>query len=124
MKLFLLVLLVAVTAALAQPVDSRYCGMPARDPDGSIRRSALVINDFKRIHPCPATGKSDECPGWSIDHVIPLACGGCDSIHNMQWLPTGYKVNGKDRWERKIYGKGIGTNACSNEIVVIPPKIK
>ena len=46
------------------------------------------------------------CPSWAIDHVIPLACGGCDSIENLQWLKNSIKscagTECKDRWERKI----------------------
>jgi hypothetical protein len=100
--------------------DSRYCGTPAKDLDGSISRSTVVIKQFKQAHPCPATGKTDACPGWDIDHVIPLACGGCDKVENMQWLPHIYKITGKDRWERKVYDKGIpSTRSCSNEIVII-----
>jgi 5-methylcytosine-specific restriction endonuclease McrA len=47
------------------------------------------MRDFKRTHSCPATGKtsaSAACPGWQIDHVVPLKCGGADAPANMQWL--------------------------------------
>lgn len=123
MRALLVICIASIGCAFAQ-TDSRYCGKPSLDKDGSITRSTAVIAQFKQIHPCPATGKGDSCPGWDIDHVIPLACGGCDAVNNMQWLPHTYKITGKDRWERKIYDKGIGTNSCSNEIVVIPPVIK
>ena len=91
--------------------DPRYCGEPARDVNGKIIRSAAVIAQFKRIHPCPSTGKTaGACPGWQIDHIIPLAVGGCDAILNMQYLPNAIKtcaattgIPCKDRWERKIY---------------------
>lgn len=88
--------------------ETRYCGAPVRLADGSIRRRADVLYAFRKAHPCPVTGQTDgACTGWSIDHVIPLACGGCDSVSNLQWLPNELKsVAGKfpkDRWERKIY---------------------
>ena len=101
-------------AQLPAMQELRYCGEPARDKDGSISRSSSVIAKFKIIHPCPETNKiSGSCPGWAIDHVIPLACGGCDAVSNMQWLPIGIKsqaITGKDRFERKIYQKEIKCN--------------
>lgn len=97
---------------LAYPLeDQRYCGAPPRNADGTIKRSAAVKAAFRKAHPCPSTGKTTgACPGQSIDHVIPLENGGCDSVTNMQWLPNAIKscalssgVPCKDRWERKIY---------------------
>ena len=42
---------------------------------------------FHRNNPCPSTGKtSGACPGYHVDHIIPLACGGADRPSNMQWL--------------------------------------
>lgn len=64
-------------------------------------RSAKAKHDFKSAQPCPATGKSrGACPGWVIDHVIPLACGGADAPSNMQWQ-TLEDAKAKDKWERK-----------------------
>ena len=75
--------------------EMRYCGAPLRNADGTIARSSAVLSAFKRAHPCPATGLSTgACPGWIMDHVIPLACGGCDAVANLQWLPT-------DLWKQK-----------------------
>jgi hypothetical protein len=93
----------------AGPLDeTRYCTVtPKRDKDGSISRRADVLAAFKRHHPCPSTGKTrGACPGFAIDHVIPLANGGCDSVHNLQWLPHELKSCPKvckDRWERDVY---------------------
>lgn len=50
-----------------------------RDPE--VRRA------FMKLHPCPSTGKTKgACPGWQVDHVIALVCGGRDSVDNLQWL--------------------------------------
>ena len=104
MKL-LLILLALSLPALA---DTRICGTePERDEDGRISRSASVLRRFQEIHPCPSTGSTvGKCPGWALDHVIPLACGGCDQIENLQWLKNTIKscagTECKDRWERKI----------------------
>lgn len=64
-------------------------------------RSLAAKNSFKRQHPCPSTGKrSGPCPGYVIDHVKPLACGGADAPGNMQWQ-TVTEGRAKDKWERK-----------------------
>jgi hypothetical protein len=95
--------------------DGRFCGVVVRDvnPPHSILRSTTVKNNFKKEWPCtfPCTST------WQIDHVIPLDCGGCDSVENMQWLPREIKtcavsVNPfcKDRWELKLYcGRPVTT---------------
>lgn len=98
--------LLAVLTARAQ--DTRFCGPPARDADGAIARSSAERARFQRLYPCPANGaRRGACPGWAVDHVVPLACGGCDAVPNMQWLPTGSKSTtsplAKDRWERAVY---------------------
>lgn len=79
-----------------------------RETDGSIQRSRSSIAAFRRLYACPSTGsKVGVCPSWQIDHVVPLACGGCDTVVNMQWLPVQIKaasgVHAKDRWERTVY---------------------
>ncbi|MDP3124596.1 MAG: HNH endonuclease signature motif containing protein [Thiobacillus sp.] len=91
--------------------ETRYCtATPTRDADGSISRRDDVLRAFRDLYPCPATGeKRGACPGWNIDHVIPLAVGGCDAVSNLQWLPTAIKRCAgqacKDRWERWVYPK-------------------
>lgn len=73
--------------------------------DARIKRSQSAKIEFKREHPCPATGASKgPCKGYVIDHVRPLACGGQDSPSNMQWQTTA-EAKAKDRWERKGCGK-------------------
>ncbi len=109
----LLVVLVFFLSGISSPVfsdattETRYCGEPRRDTAGDIYRSSSVRSAFQKIHPCPVNGlTSGACPGWQVDHVIPLACGGCDAVNNMQWLPETIKTQkgGKDGFERKIYG--------------------
>jgi hypothetical protein len=91
------------SSAIAQN-DIRYCGDPQRAASGKIKRSAAVLRDFESMYPLPAGYKRSE---WQIDHVIPLAVGGCDALHNLQWLPKVIKTcaedHCKDRFERIIY---------------------
>jgi hypothetical protein len=50
-------------------------------------RSHAAKLAFQREHPCPANGaRRGRCPGYQIDHKIPLHCDGPDSPDNMQWL--------------------------------------
>lgn len=82
--------------------ETRYCGEPKRDPGGTIKRSRLVVAAFKKLYPLPPDKKPEE---WHVDHVLPLAEGGCDAVRNLQWLPKSIKAcaddDCKDRWERK-----------------------
>ena len=51
--------------------------------------------DFRRLNPCPSTGKiSGACPGYAIQYLIPLNRGGMDVPGNMQWRSVGV-ANGK-----------------------------
>lgn len=62
-------------------------------------RSAAAVREFKRASPCPVTGKATgACPGWVVDHVVPLCIGGADKPDNMQWQ-TGSAAKSKDRDE-------------------------
>lgn len=70
-----------------------------RDSHGRIERSLAAKNEFKRENPCPSTGKgSGSCPGYIIDHVIPLKRGGPDQPSNMQWQTIG-AAKAKDKVE-------------------------
>lgn len=114
-----LVALLLLLPALAMAQDARFCGTPERNADGTIKRSSSVLREFRRLHPCPSTGlTSGPCPGWRIDHVIPLSACGCDRIENAQWMPRVLKDGPgtlpKDRWERRIY-------KCPGESIQITP---
>jgi hypothetical protein len=71
-----------------------------RDRHGKIKRSSSAKAAFERESPCPSTGKtSGKCPGYVVDHVRPLECGGADAPSNMQWQTTA-DAKAKDRTER------------------------
>ena len=70
-----------------------------RDSHGKIARSEKAKSEFKHQQPCPATGKnSGACPGYVIDHIVPLKRGGADAPSNMQWQTT-QAAKEKDRIE-------------------------
>ena len=83
-------------------IDALILGILAVSTAGaSEHRSLEVKHEFQRQHPCPATGSpTGRCPGYIKDHVVPLACGGPDSVANLQWQ-TIRDAKAKDRWERK-----------------------
>jgi len=99
---------ISSTAFSTEIDETRYCGEPKRDASGAIYRSYRVYSAFRKLYPCPSTGlTSGACPGWQVDHVLPLASCGCDSVSNAQWLPVQIKTCAgeycKDRWERSVY---------------------
>ncbi len=50
------------------------------------QRSAAQVRAFRKLHPCPVTGQTTgACPGWVVDHRVPLCAGGKDAPANMQW---------------------------------------
>ena len=71
-----------------------------RDKHGKIKRSSSAKAAFERHSACPSTGKTTgRCPGYVVDHVNPLECGGADAPSNMQWQTTA-DAKAKDRTER------------------------
>jgi len=70
-----------------------------RDSHGKIKRSKAARSGFMHQQPCPATGKtSGRCPGYVVDHVKALECGGADDPNNMQWQ-TVEAAKAKDKTE-------------------------
>jgi hypothetical protein len=66
---------------------------------GPHKRDPAQRDAFQRTHPCPSTGrKSGECPGYVVDHVVPLKRGGPDRPSNMQWQ-TVQAAKAKDKVE-------------------------
>lgn len=96
-SIFILVFLFFIPCFAIPP----KCDTCARDSRGHIKRSSSAIRHFKELHPCPSTGSpKGKCPGYVIDHIKPIASGGCDCPENMQWQ-TKEEAKEKDKWEGK-----------------------
>jgi hypothetical protein len=64
-------------------------------------RAKSARAEFQRAHPCPANGaRRGACPGFVVDHVVPLCAGGADAPGNMQWQ-TVADAKVKDREEAR-----------------------
>jgi hypothetical protein len=73
---------------------SNRCENCDRDEHGKILRSKRAKKAFES-----ATGYPHGRPGYVIDHIRPLACGGPDVPSNMQWQ-TRADARAKDKRER------------------------
>jgi hypothetical protein len=75
------------------------CATCERDANGRIKRNPAARRSFQMSNPCPATGRtSGACPGYVVDHIVPLKRGGVDEPANMQWQ-TVTDAKAKDRIE-------------------------
>ncbi len=87
-KIPFLITIIIITFAFTQSSEAK-------------ERSLAAKNDFKYSHPCPSNGNNHgSCPGYVIDHITALACGGLDLPSNMQWQSVA-EGKAKDKWERK-----------------------
>lgn len=112
----------------AKPIDpdlieTRYAGSPKRDAKGVIVRRQAVINAFWAQNICPSTLKyAAPCPGWALNHIIPLACGGRDAVNNLFKMQVSTKKL-IDAIERKVNAHDPpfpDTAACPAMTVPIP----
>ena len=87
----------AICAALALSISLVAPQAVAKSHRDPAKRAA-----FTKMHPCPSTGKArGRCPGYVVDHVVPLCAGGRDHPSNMQWQ-TQEDAKKKDRIEREM----------------------
>jgi hypothetical protein len=65
-------------------------------------RDPAQVRAFRKENPCPATSKRvGACPGWVVDHGIPLCAGGADAQHNLFWQRRDQSLK-KDADERRL----------------------
>jgi hypothetical protein len=70
---------------LAALILALLLALPALAGDRNPAKRAAFI----RENPCPATlKKRGPCPGWHVDHILPLCAGGADAPENMQWIES------------------------------------
>lgn len=82
----------------------------------SEHSSSAVKNEFKGEHLCPAAGRSSgSWPGYVIDHVDPLECGGADASWNMQWQ-TAPDDKAKDQTERNCDPRSLFPRLSSQRL--------
>lgn len=88
MRTFLIVIGLALLSMMLQ-----------EDASAKIKRSHAARREFIKLNPCPSTGKTGgRCPGYVIDHIVPLKRGGPDTPSNMQWQ-TREDAKAKDKSE-------------------------
>jgi hypothetical protein len=106
-------LLVGVVAAV---LVTHCTPAPATERDYSQRR------EFHASNPCPVTGRTKgACPGYEVDHRVPLAAGGADRPYNMQWLSK-EQHREKTRYERRTCAYGCSTYRTPIARYRKPPK--
>ena len=53
---------------------------------GASAGPRLAEVEFQRLNPCPANNaREGDCPGYAIQHVVPLCLGGPDVAYNLRW---------------------------------------
>lgn len=68
----------------------------------AFARDPAQVRLFRKTHACPSTHKfTGPCPGWVVDHPVPLCAGGADNPSNMRWQEYRSSLR-KDIWERKL----------------------
>src|SRR6267142_2270076 len=72
---------------------AKGCRTCPRDAHGRILRNPAARAQFLR-----QTGYPHRRPGYGVDHIVPLECGGADSPSNMQWQ-TIVEAKAKDKTE-------------------------
>lgn len=83
-------------ATLALALTLAAFAAEAADP---TTRSARAKREFRAAQPCPsAHATRTTCPGFVIDHIVPLCAGGADAPRNMQWQSVA-EAKKKDRDE-------------------------
>ena len=88
----------ARTAGSHAGSTSTRCATCERDANGRIKRNPAARRAFQSSHPCPTGRTTGACPGYVVDHIVPLKRGGMDNPSNMQWQ-TREAAKAKDRIE-------------------------
>lgn len=70
-------------------------------PTAADGRSPAVVREYRAQHACPATHQfKGACPGFVVDHIVPLCAGGRDHPDNMIWQSKAESLaKDKAEWE-------------------------
>lgn len=106
MKLTNVIALLALASCSIQPAQASAAAaaaaVAAASAAATSTRHASTVREFRKTHACPATGKvQTTCPGYVVDHIIPLCAGGTDTVDNMMFQTTADSYR-KDVQERAI----------------------
>lgn len=64
-----------------------------------LARDASQVRKYRAEQVCPATGQyRGACPGYVVDHIMPLCLNGADDPSNMIWQPKAEALE-KDKIE-------------------------
>lgn len=75
------------------------CACANSPTEAAKKRNPSARKAFMLTSPCPSTNKfKGACPGYVVDHIVPIKRGGGDHPYNMQWQ-TLQESKQKDRWE-------------------------
>lgn len=89
-----------VPCSVCKPLDPRFdwptasARASSEEAGGAPTRNEVARQEFMR-----QTGYPKGRPGYVIDHIVPLACGGPDLARNMEWQ-TAAEAKAKDKVER------------------------
>lgn len=71
--------------------------------EAGTKRGWRAPYEFRKMVPCPSTGKlTGACPGWVMDHMVSLRCGGPDTPENLWWQPVA-EAKAKDKVEDECW---------------------
>jgi hypothetical protein len=90
---------ILVAAYVLTSILFSSCSTTLSESINTKKRDPAMRTLFLKQNPCPSTHKNyGSCPGYIVDHVIPLKRGGPDRPDNMQWQ-TVEDAKQKDKWE-------------------------
>lgn len=79
------------------------CWLGSRPAEAATPRGQSATYQFRKFNACPSTGKfTGACPGWVMDHMHSLRCGGPDTPENL-WWQTRVEAKDKDRQEDECW---------------------
>lgn len=59
----------------------------SRPAEAATPRGKSATYQFRKHNACPSTAMyTGACPGWRMDHMHSLRCGGPDTPENLWWL--------------------------------------